>query len=116
MIRWINSRVGEHGIRHIQEIGISEDGKVAVMDVRVGAISKVFATLSRDEEAYLAILLSDLHKRGFLDMKRLRAHIDVSMADTAPQIANILIPCPHRWSVFGDILKCDNCGELSEEL
>ena len=104
MANWRNTSIRSCN-RVVDYVDIPEGQEMVFASHRVGNVLRADLILTKDTEE-LAVLLTDLHKRGFLRLHKLLELIE-EMKETPPAIDNIDTPCPHEVLVKDE---CINCG------
>jgi hypothetical protein len=79
----------------------------------IGHVIQCCIQVSRGCERLLALHLTDLHKRGFLDLPLLLEEIRKKV-DGPPIIDGTTTPCAHTWNESIGIQVCSNCGITPE--
>jgi hypothetical protein len=102
---WTNTVIKNHHIV-ATSVQIVLDGTVAFASHKVGNVLGCDLTLTVLCEGVLARLLTDLAKRGFLNIESLIRHLE-EMKYGPPVIDNVNMPCTHN--VLVDHV-CVNCG------
>jgi hypothetical protein len=117
MTQYRNTRiVNNHRVEDFIDIMSGPPGEVALASHRVGNVLRCDLILNRGAEDKLAILITDLAKRGFLDLVKLGVEIELRV-EGPPIIDNHHTPCEHTWEEFADHHKrCTNCGQFQEDL
>jgi hypothetical protein len=111
MANWTNTSIAKCN-RVIDYVDIPEGQEMAFASHRIGNVLRADLILTKDTEDKLAMLLTDLHKRGFFRLHKFLELIE-EMKETPPAIDNINTPCPHEVLVKD---RCINCGLSQEEI
>jgi hypothetical protein len=81
----------------------------------IGNIIQCWVQFTRGTEKYLAIHLTDMHKRGILDLALLSKEIG-ELLEKSPTIDGTNTPCLHEeWHEFQGVSICTNCGHHKEQ-
>ena len=82
---------------------------------RIGTVVKCEIRFSVGSEEKLALLISEMVKRGKLDFEVFAEKLSKFMKTEEPSILGVNIPCKHEWDTLDNstVRTCVHCGQCN---